>query len=161
MTETVRFEDHFERLSKASYRVAFRLLGDRAESEDVTQEALTRAYLRWDRIRGYEVAWVVRVSANLALDDHRRRNRTKRGGTEPASGPASVTAARIDLQRALARLPRRQREVVVLRYLADLSERDVSAVLGCSAGSVKTHASRGLRALRENLGEEYEVAFRA
>jgi RNA polymerase sigma factor (sigma-70 family) len=61
----------------------------------------------------------------------------------------------LDLQRALDRLSTRQREVVVLRYVADLSEADVARVLGCSVGSVKTHASRGLTTLRAVMGESH------
>jgi RNA polymerase sigma factor (sigma-70 family) len=60
-------------------------------------------------------------------------------------------AERMDLTRALRRLPRRQRQVVVLRYLADWSEIDVAGELGCSTGAVKSHASRGLAALRRHL----------
>jgi RNA polymerase sigma factor (sigma-70 family) len=55
---------------------------------------------------------------------------------------------RIDLQRLLAQLPKRQRDVVVLRYLADLSEADVAAELGISIGTVKSHSHRALRSLR-------------
>jgi RNA polymerase sigma factor (sigma-70 family) len=56
---------------------------------------------------------------------------------------------RLDLYAALAKLPRRQRETVVLRYLGDLSEAQTADLIGCSVGSVKTHASRGLAALKE------------
>jgi RNA polymerase sigma factor (sigma-70 family) len=65
-------------------------------------------------------------------------------------------AERIDLQRALLGLSRRQRDVVVLRYGADLSEADVAAFLHCSVGTVKTHAHRGLAALRVALEPEPE-----
>ena len=59
---------------------------------------------------------------------------------------------RVDLVRALRALPRRQREVVALRYLADRPEAEVADLLGCSAGAVKQHAHRGLAALRARLG---------
>jgi RNA polymerase sigma factor (sigma-70 family) len=58
------------------------------------------------------------------------------------------------VRQALQALPRRQRAVLVLRYFADLPEADVAVLLGCSAGTVKTHAHRGLRALREILKED-------
>jgi DNA-directed RNA polymerase specialized sigma24 family protein len=61
--------------------------------------------------------------------------------------------ASVDLHRALGALPRRQREVVVLRYFGDLSEREIAAELGLAPGSVKSHASRGLAALRARLGD--------
>ena len=66
--------------------------------------------------------------------------------------PAEAAVTRIALAQALRRLPRRQRDVVVLRYLADLSEADVAASLGVSAGSVKQHAHRAVDALRRALG---------
>jgi RNA polymerase sigma factor (sigma-70 family) len=73
------------------------------------------------------------------------------------TGPLGVVdryqAERVDLARALRRLPRRQREVVVLRYLADWSEADVALALGCSVGTVKSHGHRGLAALRRHLHE--------
>lgn len=76
--------------------------------------------------------------------------------SEPvAAGPDPV---RVDLYRALVGLPRRQREVVVLRHLADFSEADVAAALGCSVDSVKTHASRGLAALRAVLSVDEEAS---
>jgi len=64
-----------------------------------------------------------------------------------------VNTERVDLNRALATLPRRQREVVLLRYVVDLPENEVARQLSCSPGTVKTHASRGLAALRAALGD--------
>jgi RNA polymerase sigma-70 factor (sigma-E family) len=145
------FEEAFDGLYRLAYRVAYRLLGRRAEAEDVAQEALARACSRWSRVQGHAEAWVSRVSTNLALDVWRRRHRQ---GLLPApSHPEldSQTADRLDLHRALTSLPTRQREVVVLRYLADLSEEAVAQALGCSTGAVKQHASRGLAALRRTV----------
>jgi RNA polymerase sigma factor (sigma-70 family) len=91
------------------------------------------------------------VSSNLAIDRlrHARRARTREvtvGLVELQPDPA-----RIDLHRALDRLPRRQRDIVVLRHLADLSEAEVAALMGCSVGTVKSNASRARTALREVL----------
>jgi RNA polymerase sigma-70 factor (sigma-E family) len=148
------FERSFEGLYRLAYRVAFRILGDRAEAEDVAQETLARAVLRWSRLEARPEGWVSRVASNLAVDRYRRQARSR--GRRDVSGPIGVVddrmGERADLVAALRSLPRRQREVVVLRYLADLSEADVAATLGCSVGSVKTHASRGLAALRQRLG---------
>ena len=128
--------------------MAFRILGDRPEAEDIAQEALARATLRWqfhDRPEG----WVTRVASNLALDRYRRRRRRNSIQTGPIGIVDDRTVERSDLVQPCAPTSsRRQREVVVLRYLADLSEVDVARALGCSVGSVKTHASRGLSALR-------------
>lgn len=152
-----RFGDAFDDLSAVAHRVAFRLLGDRAEAEEVTQEALVRAYLRWRRIEPYAEAWVARVAANLALDQHRRRSRQRRHAAAvvptvaEAVDPAAGLVSRMELVAGLRRLPKRQREVVSLRYLADVSEAETARLLGCAPGTVKQHAHRGLAALRLDL----------
>jgi RNA polymerase sigma-70 factor (sigma-E family) len=155
VTET--FDDAFAALFRCAYRVAFRLLGDREDATDVAQEALARASVRWSRLLrgGDPTPWVVRVAANLALDRWRRRRVAARVAVVMPS--STSLPERVDLQRALAALPRRQREVVVLRYVADLPEADVARALGCSVGTVKTHASRGLAALRVALGDEEDA----
>ena len=147
------FEEAFEDLYTRAYGVAYQLLGRRSEAEDVAQETLARAFVRWRKIRSYAEAWVVRVSGNLAIDTWRRLRRVdtdaateRRGAIAP--GPNEL---RIDLHRALDTLSRRQREVIVLRFLADLPEADVAKALGCSVGSVKQHASRGLATLRTTM----------
>ncbi len=145
------FELAFADLYRLAYRVAFRILGDRSDAEDVAQEALARAALRWSRLHERPEGWVCRVASNQAIDRYRRRLR------QPQSrlGPVAIDerlGERADLVAALRKLPRRQREVVVLRYLADFSEADVAVALGCSVGTVKSQASRGLTALRNHLG---------
>jgi RNA polymerase sigma-70 factor (sigma-E family) len=146
-----RFEEAFPDLYRLAYRVSFRILGDRGDAEDVAQEALARAHLRWARLREKPEGWIVTVATNLSIDRHRRRRRVSSLVNEPLALVDVHQVERIDLARALRRLPRRQREVVVLRYLADWCERDVATALGVSAGAVKSHASRGLAALRHHL----------
>lgn len=145
------FELAFEGLYRLAYGVAFRILGDRPEAEDVAQEALARASLRWSRLHDRPEGWVSRVASNLAIDRYRHRRREPMIPTGPIGVVDERMGERDDLVRALRRLPRRQLEVVVLRYLADFSEADVAVALGCSVGTVKTHASRGLAALRRHL----------
>jgi RNA polymerase sigma-70 factor (sigma-E family) len=146
------FDDAFTDLYALAYRVAFKILGDRGDAEDVAQETLARALVRWKRLEDKPQGWVSRVASNLAIDRYRRRRRhfDDRAGALSMVDPLLVE--RMDLADALRRLPGRQREVVVMRYLLDWSEHDVAAALGCSAGAVKQHASRGLHALRERLG---------
>lgn len=148
------FDLAFADLAAVAYRVAFRILGSRGDAEDVAQETLTRAFVRWRRVRGHAEPWVARVAANLAIDVHRR---ARRRPTVPDDGRAEVTPAppggasatdRVELVRILGALPARQRDVVVLRYLADQTEAATAAALGTSVGSVKQHAHRGLAALR-------------
>jgi len=154
------FEERFAVLAALGYKVAYRLTGDRAESEDLAQEALARAYLRWRKVAAYDEAWVARVTTNLAIGRWRKHGRVVVSGTGErafagSAGPAAAAAGadpldRIELVRVLRSLPRRQREAVALRYLADLPEADVAALLGCSVGAVKTHTHRGLAALRRD-----------
>lgn len=175
------FEAAFADLFRAAFRVARRILGDHALAEDVAAESTARAYAHWRRIgdQPWREGWVVRVASNLAIDAARARSR--RG---EAVDPAAVLAAgndhgdddghadhqfdvvvlRIALVEALAALPRRQREVITLRYLAGYSEAEAAAILKVTTGSVKTHLHRGLGSLRKRLGpdapEQIEVVSR-
>jgi RNA polymerase sigma factor (sigma-70 family) len=148
------FDDEFEWLFVRSYRVAARMLGG-AEAEDVAAETMTRAYLSWWRLRdeAHAEAWVLRVTTNIAIDVLRRRARQQEL-PRPLEATEADQDLRLLLQPLLLRLPRRQREVVALRHLADLPEKEVAAVLGISPGAVKQHLSRGLAALRDDLPDE-------
>jgi RNA polymerase sigma-70 factor (sigma-E family) len=148
------FRAAFPLLWPAAQRVAFRLLADRHQADDIAAEALARAFSRWERVSSlpYRDAWVMRVVTNLALDAIRRRPPNPMPAT--ALSIEDAIAVRLALGHALRQLPARQRDVVVLRYLADLSEPDVAAALGISAGSVRTHMQRGLTALRRLLGDD-------
>ena len=143
------FDDAFPVLFRDAYRVAYRLLGDREDAADVAQEACARACARWRRLArtGDPTPWVVRVAGNLAIDRWRRRRTIERHPLI-AADPTS-TPDRVDLHRALEILSSRQREVIVLRYFADLPEAAIAETLGCSVGAVKTHLSRALASLRE------------
>ena len=150
------FTAAFAGLYLAAYRAAFRLLGNRAEAEDVAQEACARACLRWGRLvrRGSAAPWVVRVATNLAIDQYRRRRRAEAQTGDAPRPVAADEGRRVDLHRALEHLTNRQRDVVVLRYVVDLTEAETAEALGCAPGTVKSHATRGLAALRTALGEE-------
>jgi RNA polymerase sigma factor (sigma-70 family) len=119
----------------------------------VALEAMSIAYDRWSRISklAYRDAWALKVTANLALRQLKRGHRV--GGLRAdAIRPSDPNmASRLELRDTLSRLPRRQREVLFLRYLADLPEAEVAAVLGIEVGSVKQHASRDRQALKHDL----------
>ena len=152
------FEDEFALLYRAAYRVAYRISGSREDGADCAQEACARAYTDWKRLvrRGDVIPWVARVSGNLAIDRWRKLQRARR---IPAAGDvAAPDSDRLDVAVALDALPRRQREVILLRYIADMSEVAVADALGCSLGTVKTHASRALVALRRALRADEEVS---
>jgi len=150
--DTNSFDDSFDDLYRIAYRVAYRILGDRSESEDVAQDTLSKAYARWWRLKGDAERWVSRVSANRAIDVwRRRRHQDLDAEVLDRAGRGEPVLERLALADALSRLSRRQREVVVLRYLAGYPEADVAEILDCSVGSVKTHASRALTNLRTSL----------
>jgi len=145
------FDIRFAPLFDCAYRAAYRLVGHRPEAEDIAIEALARAQLRWDAVEPYAEAWVVRTATNLALDRVRRGPTPVPTAATTGADAATAVERRLDLVRVLRSLPKRQREVVLLRYVGDRSEREVAEVLGISPGSVKQHASRGLAALRAGL----------
>lgn len=156
MHEGGDFDASFDELYTVAYRAAFRLLGQRDDADDVAQEALVRAFVRWRRLRRHPhpKAWVARVSTNLAVDRWRADRRAQPEIDAPRVPQPDVSAVgRADVVAALSRLPRRQREVAVLLYLADMAEDDVAAALGVSDGTVKQHASRARDALRLALEE--------
>jgi len=151
--ELPEFEAEFDRLFGRAFAVARRLTGDPAAAEDIAAEALIRTYIRWSRVRAFEYreAWVARVATNLAIKSSRRRATAH---ASVAADESDATATRLALVEALGRLPRRQREAVALRYLADLSIDDVASTLGVSAGTVKQSVHRALRTLRSQLGTD-------
>jgi RNA polymerase sigma-70 factor (sigma-E family) len=157
MTSAARdFDDAYPALFRDAYRVAYRLLGDREDAADTAQEACARACVRWRRLTraGDPAPWVVRVAGNLAIDRWRRR---RTAAAHPLPAPAASTMPdRVDLHRALEAISKRQRDVILLRYFADLPEAAVADALGCSVGSVKTHTSRALAALRARLADSDE-----
>lgn len=150
------FEVAFDTLFPRAQRLAQRILGDPDAAEDVAAEAMARAYARWQQLENapWRDGWVLKVTANLAIDATRRK-RPLIG--RPVDRDAEDAAAiRITLVAALRALSRRQREVIVLRYLSGLDEAEIATSLGISAGSVKTHTHRGLAALRARLGPDLE-----
>lgn len=154
------FREFVTARSMALQLSAFLLTGDRGEAEDAVQAALVRVYRAWPRIlnqgavEGY--ARQVLVREVLSWRRKRRVSQLLTSETPDRSQPDDTAAAdqRDVLRRALLTLPPKQRAVVVMRYYDDLSERQTAEVLGITPGSVKTHASRGLAALRDALGAD-------
>ncbi len=136
-------------------RIAHLLVPDPGDAEDLLQEALVRALGAWHRVRpGEEVAYVRRIMSNLAVDRWRRRRPVVLGGVpEQHAGRDDLVTVdhRSELVQGLAALTVRERAVVVLRYYADLSERQVADELGVSVGTVKSTASRALARLRGSM----------
>jgi RNA polymerase sigma factor (sigma-70 family) len=156
MTERdLAFTASFDELYGRAIRVARRIVGEQAAAEDIAAEALTRAYDHWDGIGAERrMAWVVRVSANLAIDATRRRETpTERIDPGHAADPTDSVAVRLALIAALSSLPARQLQAVTLRHLAGLPQADVARTLGVSPGTVAQHVHRGIASLRLALGE--------
>ena len=144
-------------------RTGYLMTGDAKDAEDLAQETLLRVARRWKRVRSMDrpTAYARRILINLVLHDSDRRSR-QRAELQPGDSAFEAndeTAARAlrevenvaEFRWALAQLPARQRAVLVLRYWADLSVAEVADVLGCSAGTVTSTASRAAARLAEAL----------
>lgn len=135
--------------------------GNRAEAEDLLQGAYERAYRRWGRItrRADPERYVRQILVNASIDRWRRIRRHPEmplagSGADPRTADTAAAVADRDLLlRGLAVLPPRQRAVLVLRYFEDLSEAETARMLGCSVGTVKSQAARGLARLRDGTSE--------
>ena len=147
--------EHGDRLLHTAYGMC----GDWQHAEDLVQQALTAVARRWDTIESNPIGYAYRCVARSNIDRWRARGRRPEVLLDPqkiaAAGPVAVDAHDDgSMLAALRTLPPRQRAIVVLRYLQDLSEADTAAVLGVSTGAVKSGASRGLSRLRQaNLKE--------
>ena len=148
------FEEFFAAVWERAVALGVRMGLSRPESEDVALDALAVAYDRWPRVRGlpWRDGWVLKVAGNRALRQIKRNGRQAQFASSPARLLDEEVTDRMALRSGLAGLSRRQREVVTLRYLADMSEAEVAEVLGLEVGSVKQHASRARAALKGALG---------
>jgi len=155
------------RLSPRAYGHAFRVLGDAAEAQDVTQDAMMRLWKQaptWDAGRAQAATWLYRVVANLCTDRLRaRRTQSLDAADVPADpGPSAAarlqTAARTDaLQAALLRLPERQRQAVVLRHIEGLANPQIAEILDVGIEAVESLTARGKRALAADLAAQRDA----
>lgn len=151
--------DLYEEHRWSLVRLASLLLRDPVEAEEVVQDAFVQAHVSWDRLRDPTKALPYLRSAVLNGARSRLRHRRVVERFDPGApgvGPSPEAALeagddRRQLMAALRSLPDRQRECLVLRYYLDLSEAEIAATLGISAGSVKTHTHRGLAALAARM----------
>ena len=146
------------------HRMAYLLCGDAHRADELTQAALERTYRSWSRARaGDPLAFARKVLANQRVDSWRRTRREVLLGPDalPDDGAhRSHTGAleeRDAVVRALLLLPVKQRRVVVLRHLMDLSEAETAAELGVAVGTVKSASSRGLKQLRTILEATHQL----
>jgi RNA polymerase sigma-70 factor (sigma-E family) len=151
-------DDEFGRFvaarGRALCRTAYLLTGDWQVGEDLVQEALAKTYLRRSRLRSQAALepYARKVLVSVFLSWRRRQwHRELPYADVPdraADDEFDCLLDRHGLWSALSGLPAQQRAVLVLRYFEDLTEADIATVLGCSPGTVKSHASRGLERLR-------------
>ncbi len=147
--------------STALFRAAYLMVGDHALAEDLLQEALTKTYVAWPRLRDVNSAeaYTRKAITTTAISWWRRKSWQKEKPRDDV--PERVQASGVEdlaerdwLWQELQRLAPRQRAAIVLRYYEDLTEAQTAAALGCSVGTVKSQVSDGLKRLRSALGPD-------
>jgi RNA polymerase sigma-70 factor (sigma-E family) len=151
------FEEFVAARGPRLLRTAWLLTGDAHLAEDLLQTALAKAWPKWARIaQGHPEAYIRKILVTTHTGWWRRHWRGEVAtGALPERAGAGDPYADVDLEQSLAAairaLPARQRAVIVLRYFEDLSVEETAATLGCAPGTVKSQASKALRALRASL----------
>ncbi len=159
--------DLYDRHAALMYGVVLRIVRERAEADDVLQEAWIQAWQRsasYDPARGSVAAWLVTIARSRALDRIRRRASRIRAEAnaplpEPREAPGAASergAERIALGRALASLDPRHREVLEVAYFEGLSQSEIAERLAAPLGTVKHWARQGLLRLRELMPRDEE-----
>ena len=161
---TEAFRRLVERYMKHAYNVAFSFVGSHDDAEDIAQDAFVRIYRSLPSFRGDAEfsTWLYRIVMNLSLN---RLTETKKKAqrqvntmemaqslTDHNPGVAEGPDIQFHIENALHELPTLQRAVVILRHIDGLSTKEVSRILRCSEGTVKTHLHRGLKKMRSMLG---------
>ncbi|WP_347823350.1 RNA polymerase sigma factor [uncultured Planktomarina sp.] len=152
------------RLAPVVYAQAFRMLGDRAEAEDITQDSLLRLWHAapdWQAGQAKVTTWLYRVTSNLCIDKMRKSNRQSSDAVPemPDDGPdmerrLQDSARAQALRAALSDLPDRQKQAMVLRHLEGLSNPDVAQIMQISVEAVESLMSRGKRSLADALAPQ-------
>jgi RNA polymerase sigma-70 factor (ECF subfamily) len=157
------FGDVYERHAGSVHRFCLSQVHDPAVAEDLTHETFVRAFVAYERIRPDLTstrAWLITIARNLCTEHHRRLGRVRRlvsrlvQGRPPLADVESVAGQRGEVARvtaALAAFPARDRQLIGLRVAADLSYREVAAVLGTSEAAAKVATHRALVKLRARL----------
>jgi RNA polymerase sigma factor (sigma-70 family) len=158
------FDVFFRRESRRLVGLAYALSGSRLAADDIAQDALVAAYRRWEEVGRLQnpAGWVRRVVANKAISTIRRRVSEAKGLTRLAS---RVTVSQLPdmpdetewIWREVRRLPRRQVQVIALRYYDQLSLSEIAQVLDCSKETVNTHLRRARETLDRRLQRKGEL----
>ena len=152
------YESYFDRVGRALVLAG----ADRDLARDAAQEAFARALRRWRKVREMDRpdGWVYVVAMNQLRDHWRRNERRRERAPELGDGATDNTyavATRLSVRDAIATLPARQRQAVVLRYLADLSLADVADAMGCATGTVKATLHQAMQSMRVELDDSEEA----
>jgi RNA polymerase sigma-70 factor, ECF subfamily len=150
------FEELFQDEYGSLVAAVFPIVGDAGDAEAIVQDAFVKAMARWARIRRYDRpgAWVRRVAIRDAVRHSGRRSRP--WAASPSGAMADAVTDRIDLDRALAQLPSRQRAAIVLHYLVGWTTTEVAEALGCAEATVRVHLHRGRATLATTLATDTE-----
>lgn len=152
MSRATEFDEFVAARSSRLLRTAYLLTHDHELAEDLLQTALAKAWFAWSRIQGEPEPYVRKVLVNTFASWWRRKWNGEHPYAEPpepaGTGGHDEVDQRQDLWAAMGRLPRRQRAVLVLRFVEDLSEAETARLLGISPGTVKSQTSRALAHLR-------------
>ena len=158
--DTAAFEGLYESHAGRVYALCLRMVGDPARAEDLTQEAFVRA---WEKLRSFRgkstfATWLHRLTVNVVLGEMRARGRRKDEGVAseelhlvPDLRPAREPASGIDLERAIAMLPSKARQVFVLHDVEGFRHDEIAKLTGIATGTSKAHLHRARRILREAL----------
>ncbi len=164
----ISFEELAELARPAFVRAALSVTGRREDAEDAVQSSLVKAMGAWPRVANQErwrqQAYVRQIVVNTCRSGWRKWGSRVTVGDMPEIAQLPATDAVDDrelVRQALARLPARQRQVLLLRYYEDLTEAEIAERLGCAPGTVKSSAARALRTLRDMLPEYSATSLRA
>jgi RNA polymerase sigma-70 factor, ECF subfamily len=149
--------EEFREFAEASYehvyRATYLAVGDRELASDGTQEAYVRAFAHWSRLsrEPWVEGWVITTAVNTCKRALRRAARKPRSGQAPPGLMEEKVASEVDMVQALRQLSVRQRQAVVLHYLADVPVRGVAELMEVSEGTVKSHLAHARETLRNHL----------
>lgn len=167
------FADLVDRYKNSVYSICLRMVGNRQEAEDLSQEAFIRAYnniSKFDSDRKFST-WLFRIATNLSIDSLRRKkpsvsldaeipgteglalNTLLPGNTVPPDEQIIKAETEQWIQKEIGTLPDKYRSAVILKYVEDLSLREISEIMNLPVGTVKTRVHRGREMLRKNLKE--------
>lgn len=166
--DTAAFAEFVAARSPALFRTAYLMVGDHGLAQDLVQEALTKTYVAWPRLREVSKAeaYTRKAITTTYISWWRRKAwqaERPRGDVPDGDHPRGLLGHGPDvvdrawLWQELRTLPPRQRTAIVLRYYEDLSEAQTAEAMGCAVGTVKSQVAQGLRRLREQMGGDVEL----